>query len=222
METKYHQLIPRLIFPQMPEAFRDFFAKQGYTPEMMDEDAIRPDEQYHDNLMQGPGYHWAHSYKQQIVDGKLRYCQNPSGGECLERVKACAINIRNWHTSPDSYMMLCHELIIASHYVIDSHTYPHLIKGKPWSDHHASWELSQAKWIEKGQEWIGNVVAEPYKDIYKAFVADARMMYYRGQKVVEKMEQSEPMSEEESVGLAKFIAGAVKRYWLTVTDKFWK
>jgi hypothetical protein len=136
-------------------------------------------------------------------------------------VKACAINCRNWRTSAESYMMLCRELVIASHYVVDAHTYPHLVKGQPWARHHLPWEISQARWLVANQGRIGLVDAVIYKDIYKAFVLDARMMYPQAVAVARRLEWGVEMTDEESLTLARVIASAVKSYWMTVTAHFW-
>ena len=223
MEKSYHQIIPRLVYAQMPTEFRDFIESQGYTREMMDADAVKPDFVYHDNIANGAEGHWMHSYKQEIgEDGKVHYCRKPqSGGECLERVQACAINCHNWRQSSESYLMLCHELIIASHYVVDAHTYPHLVKSKVWAKHHMGWELHQAQWIELHQDEIGTIEAEPYKNIYTAFVRDARKMYFPAVRVVENLEKGVDMTKDEKLALARMIAASVKSYWLAITAHFW-
>ena len=218
MEKAYHQIIPRLVFAQMPTAFQEFFEAQGYTPEMRDFDAVKPDAVYHDSMADGPEGHWMHSYKQEVVNGHLRYCRKPAGGECLERVKACAINAKNWRTGAESYMMCCRELVIASHYVVDIHTYPHLVLGKPWSTHHLAFEMHEARWLSDNKEKIGDIPFVIYPDIYKAFVTDARMTAI---KVVNNLEKGIPMTDDENVALARLIASSVKSYWMTVTKNFW-
>jgi hypothetical protein len=219
MEKDYHQIIPCLVMDQMPDAFRDFFVAQKHTDELLKADAVRPDEVYHDNLAVGADIHHAHSYKlQPQKDGSLKWLD----GDCIERVKAIAIDVRNWRASGGGdYKLVCRGLGEMSHYAIDCHTYPHLFHGAPWSTHHVPWEVRQARWLRNHWRQIGPLKFALYKDLYKAFAGEAREMYPEAVRVVDNLEEGRQLTDGENLDLARKIATAVGSCWLTVTAKFW-
>lgn len=216
MEAAYHQIIPCMVLRQMPDELQEFFEAQGHTDEMLKADAIRPDEVYHDNIASGPDVHHAHSYKLIERDGKLRW----NDGDCIERVKAIAIDVHNWRQSGD-YPLVCRGLGEMSHYVVDCHTYPHLYHGKPWSTHHIAFEIHQARWLTEHQEEIGELDFCVYKNLYQTFAREARELYPEAVSVVARLEDGDTLTDEESLSLARRIATAVGSAWLTVTAKFW-
>ena len=215
MDTKYHQIIAVLSINNIP-ALKTFFDAQNYPVEKIMEDAVRPDHVYHDNIAQTSEVHFAHSYKQGVVENKLKWL----AGDGMERVKALAIDLHNYRQN-DDWALMCRFIGEWTHYAVDVHTYPHLVKGKPWSEHHIAWEMTQAKWLVKHQDEIGPLVYTPFKDIYKAFVADARMMYYHALKVVDILENGQQMTDEQNIVLARLIATSVGSGLLSITQKFW-
>ena len=215
MEEIYHQIIPLIVLEQMPD-LQKLFKAQKYSKNKIMADAIRPDQVYKDSMAQTSEVHHAHSYKQHIVDGRLCW----RDGDCLERVKALAIDIHNYRTN-NEWKNVCRFLCEWSHYAVDSHTYPHLVRGKPWSDFHISWELHQAKWIERNKHRIGQLEFAVCPDIYRAFVKDAREMYYDALNVVERLVKGEQMTDEENLALVRRIATVVGSGWLSITHKFW-
>lgn len=215
METKYHEIIACMAIRQLPQLCA-FFHAQEYDEKKICADAIRPDMVYKDSLAQTAEVHHAHSYKQHIVDGKVRWLD----GDGMERVKALAIDVHNMRQAQE-YQFMCRFMGEWTHYAVDVHTYPHLVKGKPWSEHHVSWEVKQARWLEHNQDRIGKLNFIVYKDIYKAFVQDAREMYYDAIKVVKLLEAGTPLSETKNLALARRIATAVGSGLLSISHKFW-
>jgi hypothetical protein len=171
---------------------------------------------YKDSLAQTAEVHPAHSYKEHVVDGKVCWLD----GDCMERVKAIAIDVHNYRQNQD-YQLMCRFLAEWTHYAVDCHTYPHLVKGQPWTTYHLPFEMKQAKWIEHNQDKIGKLEFVIYKDIYKAFVRDAREMYWEALKVVKLLEAGAVLSDSKNLALARRIGSAVGSGLLTITQKFW-
>jgi hypothetical protein len=215
MDTKYHEIMAVTAIRQIPQ-LKDFYDAQGYTEEMIREDAVRPDMVYKDSLLQGAELHHAHSYKEHVVDGRVCWLD----GDCLERVKALAGDCRNYRANND-YRLMCRFLGEWTHYAVDCHTYPHLVKGQPWTTYHMPFEIKQGKWLEHNQDRIGKLNFVIYKDIYKAFCKDAREMYPEALKVVKVLQDDKPLSDSKNLALARRIGTAVGSGLLTITHKFW-
>jgi hypothetical protein len=215
METKYHEIIAVTAIRQIPK-LAAFYEAQGYGEEKIRADSIRPDMVYKDSIYQGAELHHAHSYKEHIVNGKVCWLD----GDCLERVKAIAADCRNYRANND-YQLMCRFLGEWTHYAVDCHTYPHLVKGQPWTAHHLPWEVNQGTWIKNNQDRIGKLNFVIYKDIYKAFCKDAREMYPEALKLVKLLEKGDQLSDHKNLMLAQRIATAVGSGLLTITKKFW-
>ena len=215
METAYHQIMAITAIRQIPQ-LKDFYEAQGYGEEKIREDAVRPDMVYKDSIYQGADLHHAHSYKLGIVDKKLKWID----GDCLERVKALAGDCRNYRASQD-YQLMCRFLAEWTHYAVDCHTFPHLVKGQPWAGHHVAFEVSQAKWLEHNQDDLGKLNFVIYKDLYKAFARECREMYPEAIEVVKLLEEGKKLSASKNMELARRICTAVGSGLLTITAKFW-
>jgi hypothetical protein len=215
MDTKYHSIIAVTVIRQIPQ-LSNFFKAQKYGDKKIREDAIRPDMVYKDSLAQTAEVHHAHSYKEHVVDGKVCWLD----GDCMSRVKGLATDVRNYRMSQD-YKLMCRCIGEWTHYAVDCHTYPHLVKGKPWTTYHLPWETEQAKWLESNQSRIGELEFIICKDIYKAFVKDAREMYFTALGVVANIEKGIIMTDEENLALVRKITMAVGSGLLSITQKFW-
>ncbi len=219
MDRTYHEIIPILVLDQLPE-LRKLFHDQDYPDKRIMEDAVRPDAEYHDSLAQHAEAHFAHSYKQKIERGVIKWDK----GDCIERVKAVAIDVVNWYRSGD-LELVCRGLGEWSHYCIDCHTYPHIgTSGRPWSTYHMQWEMAQAKWLKAYHHEIGLLHFTPVKDLYKAAVADARRMFPISMAVAAAIQKgtigSIGMTSDGCLALARRIAEAVGSGWLTIMQQF--
>ena len=215
METKYHEIMAITAIRQIPK-LAAFFEAQGYGEDKIRQDAIRPDMVYKDSIYQGAEMHHAHSYKECVKDGKICWLD----GDGMERVKAIAIDARNYRQSQD-YQLMCRCLGEWTHYAVDVHTYPHLVKGQPWTTYHLPFEVKQSKWLEHNQDKIGKLNFVVFKDLYKAFVKDAREMYPEALKVVKLMQKGQVLSDSKNLALARRICTAVGSGLLTITSKWW-
>lgn len=214
MDTRFHEIIPCLVLRQLPD-LKKLFRSQDHTEHMLMQDAVRPDAVYHDSIAQHAETHFAHSYKQkQDSNGNIHWDK----GDCIERVKAVAIDAVNCYRSGD-LDLACRFLGEWSHYRIDAMTYPHIgTYGAPWSVHHMPWEVEMAHWIVKNEDRIGKLAFEPQKDLYKSAVADARAMFAPSMALAAALEKGKPgLDDTAKLKLCRRIAKAVGDGWLTIS-----
>lgn len=213
MDARFHEIIPCLVLEQIPD-LKKLFRSQEHTKHMLMQDAVRPDQVYHDSIAQHAEAHFAHSYKQRKDEhGKIHWDK----GECVERIKAVGIDIVNWYRSGD-LDLVCRGLGEWSHYRVDAMTYPHIgTSGAPWSIHHMPWEVMMAKWLVMNEDRIGKLHFEPVKDLYKSAVAEARAMFPESMAVVAALEKGKPgMDDAAKLKLCRRIAKAVGDGWVTI------
>jgi hypothetical protein len=207
----FHQLVPLIALKFMPESFKSFLISDGYTEENIKTDADLPDEVDKDNLTQDAEIHHAHSYKLEEKDGKLHYLD----GDCLERLKGLCADAHDFKAEK-RLDDLRYVLSKMTHYRVDSLTYPHLHKGKPWSKYHTKFEDEMGKFIEKHQDEITGITFEPYKDIYKSCRTTALDMWYKGRDAVQKFEKGEKLTDEEKLEICKTCVKGIGDLWTTL------
>ena len=217
MEKVYHQLISVTVLAAMPR-LAEFFEAEGYPHARIEEDAIRPDTVYHDSMMQNAELHHAHSIKLAPGPaGSLRW----QDGDCIDSIKAYAGMIVRHYRSKD-FSLVCRYLIELSHYLVDAMTLPHLVRGKPWSDFHMSFEIDQARWLEEHVGVLGPLSFTREKSVFRAALARAKALYPEAQDVAQCLDQGSylflGMTDADAMTYARKIAIAVGSTWLTITD----
>ena len=198
----------------------------GWTERKIKRVAIEPDEVYKDALIGGKAVgHHNHSYKQgpDQEKGPGIYWKD---GDALEMMKAHLAIAHNFRQcGQDRYDLVCYLLVLATHYAVDANTYPHLVfhgvPGQEWTAHHIPWEVKMAHWLERHEDMIGPVTFTPYKNVYSAFVANARWAYFQAFKVDGILRAGHDMTDEDKIGLATHIAEMTGSMLLTATQDYW-
>lgn len=215
MNKQFHQLAPLLALHKMPEKFQAFFIAEGYTEDQLKTDADLPDMVDKDNITQDAEIHHAHSYKlEQREDGKLHWVD----GDCLERLKALAADVHDFHAE-GKLDLVRYALAKMTHYRVDALTYPHLHRGKPWSQYHELFETQMGHFITQHAEEIGALKFEPYEDVYKGARQTALTAWSEGIDVVKLYETGGRISPEQAMELCRRCVKGVGDLWLTLAGE---
>ena len=210
----FHQLAPLLALKQMPDKFQAFFIADGFTEEDLKRIADIPDLIDHDNIEQDPFCRHDHSYKMEIVNGQLTW----TDGGVLERMKSLAEDARDFYME-GNYPMVRYSLAKATHYCIDSKTFPHLSPGKPWSEYHAKFEDQMAVFLTKHQSEIGPIEFTAYKDVIGDSDKIAKELWQVGQTMVKDYITGGRVSVEVAMDVCRRCVKAVGDLWLTVAEE---
>lgn len=198
----------------MPDSFQKFFIAEGYTEEQLKTDADLPDMVDKDNITQDAEIHHAHSFKMQEVEGRLKWLD----GDVLERLKGLSADAHDFHAEGRSDMVrYC--LAKMTHYRCDSLTYPHLHRGKPWSEHHAPFETELGGFIVKHQDEIGKLEFKPYDDVYKSCRRTAETMWHEGLEVITALEKGEKLTDEQKLHICRICVQGIGDLWLTLAKE---
>lgn len=217
MNKQFHQLAPILALKQMPEKFQAFFISDGYTEEQLKTDADLPDMVDKDNITINSEIHHAHSYKlQEITDAKGIKYLDWLDGDCLQRLKALAADVHDFHAE-GKLDMLRYALAKMTHYRVDALTYPHLHRGKPWSEYHERFETEMGHFIVRHAQEIGTLKFEPYEDIYKAARKTAEQAWYEGRDLVGVYEAGGSISDEQALMICRKCVKGIGDLWMTLT-----
>lgn len=214
MNKYFHQNIPLIALRQMPESFRDFLISGGFTESDLKKYADIPDEVDRDNLTQNSEIHHAHSYKLHEIDGKLKWID----GDCLERLKGLCADAHDFKAE-GRLDMVRYCLAKMTHYRIDSLTYPHLHRGKPWSTHHQSFEDELGSFLSKHIDDIPKLAFKSYDDIYKACRATAIEMWHEGKEVVDLLESGKDLSYQQRISICIKAVQEVGNLWTTLANE---
>lgn len=210
----FHQLAPLIALKQMPEKFQAFFIADDYTEENIKHDAELPDLVDLDNIEQDPFCRHAHSWKLELVNGQL----TKTDGGCIDRIKSLAEDARDFYMEKN-FAMVRYSLAKATHYIIDSKTFPHLSPGKPWSEFHAKFEDQMATFIIKHQDEIGPIEFVAYKDVVQESDAIAKDLWQVGQGVVKDYLTGGKVSVDVAMDVCRRCVRAVGNLWTTVAEE---
>ncbi len=215
MDKIFHRTAPIIALHYMPEGFQEFLICKEFTAKDISDIATYPDLLDHDNLRQNAEIHHAHSYK---LDAAGKWID----GDCiktLEGLCAFTLNAMKEYGITNQWPLAWltrYALAKLTHYRIDCLTYPHLHHGKPWSEHHASFEKHMDAWIN-GHAWdLGDFKFEPYTHVYKECRKTALDAWKRGEELVERLEAGEKMTEEDCAIAARACVQGVGDLWLTL------
>lgn len=214
MNKAFHQNAPLIALKFMPDSFKAFLICPTYIEEQLKIDADIPDMVDKDNICQDAEIHHAHSYKMQMKDDQLHWID----GDALERLKGLCADAHDFHAEnkPDLVRYCLGKM---THYRIDSLTYPHLHRGKPWSDHHAPFETEMGHFILANKDKIDQMKFTPYDDIYKACRKTALEMWPKGLDIVAKYEQGIPLTDEEKFDVLRICVQGIGDLWLTLAKE---
>ncbi|GEM_PF-5547678 len=215
MEAAYHEIIALTVLARLPQ-LRGFFDAAGHTDMMIREDAVRPDTCYHDSVMQNAELHHAHSIKLFVApSGQLRW----RDGDCIDSIKAYSGMCLRYYASKD-FDLVCRSLVELSHYIVDGMTFPHLVRGKPWSDYHMSFEISMAAWLRENEYVIPTLVFTREKSIFRSALARAKALYPQALDVVFALEKGTygniGMTDADALTYTCKVAAAVGSAWITI------
>ncbi|MHB1651683.1 MAG: hypothetical protein ACYCVD_04290 [Desulfitobacteriaceae bacterium] len=219
MNKQFHQLAPLLALKQMPDKFQAFFIAGGYTEDQLKIDADLPDTTDHDNITINSEIHHAHSYKlQEIADAKGNKYLDYVDGDCLQRLKGLAADVHDFHAEgkPD---MVRYALAKMTHYRVDALTYPHLHRGKPWSEYHDLFETQMGHFIVAHAEEIGPLKFETYEDVYKGTRQTALTAWYEGGELVKLYEIGGRISVEQAIEVCRKAVKGIGDTWLTLAGE---
>lgn len=211
MNKEFHQLAPLLALRQMPESFQKFFIADGFTTENIKELADIPDLVDKDNLTQDAEIHHAHSFKMQEVEGRLKWLD----GDVLERLKGLCADAHDFKAE-GRLDMVRYCLAKSTHYRVDSLTYPHLFRGKPWSLYHQKFETELGHFIAANQAKIRELEFKPYKDIYKDCRQTAVDAWYQGKDVVAAFEKGEKLADQHKLHICRMCVQGIGDLWITL------
>lgn len=214
MHKEFHQLAPLITLQQMPTKFRTFLIANDYSEEKIKRDAELPDLVDLDNIEQDPFCRHAHSYKMELVDGKLTW----TDGGCIERIKSLAEDARDFYMEKN-FPMVRYSLAKATHYIIDSKTFPHLSPGKPWSEFHTRYEDQMAVFLTKHQDEIGSLEFTAYKDVVEDSDKIARELWKVGQVVVKDYLAGGKVSSDVAMDVCRKCVQAIGDLWTTVAEE---
>ncbi len=221
MDTKFHKIAPIIALRCMPKAFRDFLITMGEFPEKrISEIATYPDLLDHDNIRQNAEIHHAHSYKLEMVDkGAFKWLD----GDCIKTIESlCAFTLDAWreYQKVDQWPLIWlvrYALAKVSHYRIDALTYPHLHRGKPWSEHHTSFEKHMDKWIVRYQDDLGDFQFQPYAHVYNGCRQTAIEAWGRGLDLILLLEAGEKLKYQDCLMASRCCIQGVGDLWLTLS-----
>jgi hypothetical protein len=210
----FHQLAPLIALKQIPQKFQTFFIADGYTEESIKHDAELPDLVDLDNIEQDPFCRHAHSYKLELINGQLM----KTDGECIERMKSIIEDARDFYLEKN-LPMVRYSLAKATHYCIDSKTFPHLSPGKPWNEFHVKFEDQMGAFLAKHQEEIPPVKFVPYKDVLSDSDKIAKELWKVGQEVVNDYLTGGRVSVEVAMDVCQKCVQGIGDLWLTVAEE---
>lgn len=180
----------------------------------MQTDADLPDLVDHDNITINSEIHHAHSYKLEERDGKLHWLD----GDCLERLRALCADTHDF-CKEGKLAMARYALAKATHYRVDSLTFPHLHRGKPWSKHHQKFEDEMGAYLIQHQGEVGALVFEPYPDVYKAARKTAIEMWHEGMEVVGMLERGEELTDDLMIHVCRTCVQGIGDLWTTLAHE---
>lgn len=211
MNKQFHQLAPLLALTRMPAQFTSFMLSDGYNTDQLSIDADLPDLLDHDNITQNAEIHHAHSFKMEEVDGKLNWLD----GDVLDRLKGLCADAHDFKAE-NKLNLVKYSLAKATHYKVDSMTYPHLHRGKPWSIYHADFETYMGKFITEHATEIGNMTFEPYRDIYHDSRKISEIFWYDSSQVLTVLENRLQLPDAVSLALCQKIVKSIGDLWTTI------
>ena len=216
MNAAFHKLAPALVLKQMPETFRSFMLTDGYTEEQLGKDADLPDTTDKDNLTQNSEIHHAHSYKLEMKDGQLKWID----GDALERLKGLAADAHDFNAE-GKLEMVRYCLAKMTHYIIDGSgpTYPHLHRGKPWSEYHEKFEKQMGFFISAHAQEIGPLTFHVSSDLYKRARATAFIGWSEGLEVVKDYQANGGISQEKALHICRFALQNIGDIWTTIATE---
>jgi hypothetical protein len=215
MNKTFHQTAPLIALALMPESFKAFLISEGFTEEDLKTDSDLPDMVDHDNITINAEIHHAHSYKLELrEDGKLHWAD----GDALERLKGLCADVHDFHAEGRQDMVrYC--IGKMTHYKVDSITYPHNHRGKPWSSYHEKFETELGHFIAKHKDEIGEITFEPYKDVYKDSRKLSLEMWPKGRDAVAKYESGEGLTDDEKLEICRICVKAIGDVWTTLANE---
>ncbi|GMB00451.1 hypothetical protein [Pelosinus sp. IPA-1] len=215
MDKQFHQLAPRIALKLMPEEFQAFFIADGYKESQISIDADLPDMVDHDNITINAEIHHAHSYKlEKLENGTYHWLD----GDALERLKGLCADVHDFYAE-GRFDMVRYCLAKMTHYRIDSMTYPHNHRGKPWSTYHTKFEDELGAFIIHNQNKIGELIFQPYADIYKGARQTALTAWEEGLVIVEQLEKGIPMTEEQKLHICRTCIKGIGDLWTTLWNE---
>ncbi|MDP4121325.1 MAG: hypothetical protein Q8876_09790 [Bacillota bacterium] len=212
MNAQFHKLAPIIALRFMPNEFQRFLIADGYTTENLSNDADLPDEVDKDNITQNSEIHHAHSYKLESGDNGLHWID----GDALERLKGLCADAHDFKAE-NKLDMLRYTLAKMTHYRVDALTYPHLHKGKPWSNYHAKFEDNLGAFLIKNQSKIQEIVPNKYDDVYKACRKTAIKNWYDGLDYVGDLINDEKISDETKLEICTECIQGICDLWYTMS-----
>lgn len=214
MNKQFHQTAPLIALKFMPDKFRAFLICETYTEENLKIDADIPDMVDKDNITQDAEIHHAHSYKMEMKDGKLTWFD----GDALERLKGLCADAHDFkaEAKPDLVRYCLGKM---THYRVDSLTFPHLHRGKPWSIHHAQFETEMGHFILANLDKIDHMEFTAYDDVYKACRKTAMEMWPLGLNIVQKYEAGTPLTDEDKTSVLRICVQGIGDLWLTLAKE---
>ncbi len=216
MDHNFHALAPGLALTYMPPGFRTFLICKEFTADDLARIANYPDLLDHDNIVQCAEIHHAHSYK---LDANGKWLE----GDCIKTIEALsAFALDAWReytkvTVWPLAWLTRYALAKVTHYVVDSRTYPHLHRGKPWSGHHKSFEEHVGKWLVAYQYKLGPFEFRPSQHVYRNCRLESRGAWQTGLELVERLEAGHKLTDQDALVASRRCIQGIGDIWTTLS-----
>jgi len=215
MDKIFHRTAPIVALQYMPASFRDFLICPEFTEKNVSDIACYPDLLDHDNLRVCAEIHHAHSYK---LDASGKWLD----GDCLKTLEGLAAfaldawkeyqKVNQWPLE----WLTRYALAKLTHYRVDAMTYPHLHRGRPWSDHHGAFEAHMDAWLPSHVGDLGDFSFDPYAHVYKDCRKTALEAWRHGEEMVKRLEGGAKLTDDELMIAACDCVQGVGDLWTTL------
>ena len=224
MNKSFHTLAPIIALEFMPKEFKTYLYSEGFTEDNLKIDADLPDELDRDNIAQNAEIHHAHSFKMEEAkdaDGKtyLKWLD----GDVLETLKIESAVCVDFHKEKVNTMSR-YFLAKLTHYKVDSLTFPHLNRGKPWSLYHEKFETEMGRFIVENEDKLlkQKIVPKEMKDVYFDSSVATKEMWYKAIPILEKYENKEKLTDKDKMEICTICIQGITDLWITLWKELQK
>ena len=208
----------------MPKGFKNYLYDEGFTEKNLKTDATMASDIDPDNIAQNAEICQAHSFKmEEIKDEQGEKHLQWLEGNVLETLKIESDICINFHKEKVDTMSR-YFLARLTHYKVDSLTFPHLNKEKPWDLYHEKFEHEMGIFVVENEDEIlkQKIVPKAMKDIYYDSGIATQEIWYKAIPILKKYENKGKLTYNDKMEISIVCVQGIADLWLTLWEELCK